>query len=265
MPGAWERDVGGGAGLPAAARDAVGSWLASTPRSRLQFVRRPGRSPSDRLVFVVHAGERSADVRRFELGDIAALAELDLSAGEPVEHSLVLVCGHGSRDRCCALRGTELFTILQGTLGEEELWISSHQGGHRFAPNLLVLPAGLQFGRVPAREALSVAAQALGSTIELEWYRGRTCYEAAVQAAERAVRRESGLDGVADLVLEAAEGGAISFRTRDGGTCSVVVGEHAGPVVPASCGAEPEAQPCFVAAAVTLTPGSSLGAGRRGR
>jgi len=266
VPGAWERDVGAGAGLPGAARDAVTDWLGSARGSRLQFIRRPGRTEAHLLAFIVESKESGGVVRRVELGGLAELAELDLdSSGHVVDRSLVLVCGHGSRDRCCAVRGTELYAALEERLSEEELWVSSHQGGHRFAPNLLILPAGLQFGRVPPQHSRFLAARAIAGRIELEWYRGRACYDEVVQAAELAVRREARLDGVADVALESVEDSVITFRTREGGEYTVVVEEIDGPAVPASCGAEPEAQLHHTARSVTLNPSPNLGAGMRGR
>ena len=266
VSGAWPRDVTDGTALPDGARETVAAWLGSTRRRRLQFMRRPGRKGAQLLAFVVRAEETRGEVRRIELGSLVDLARLDLdSAGDTVETSLVLVCGHGSRDRCCALRGTELFTLLEGRLSEEELWISSHQGGHRFAPNLLVLPAGLQFGRVPQEDALFLTAQALAGKIELESYRGRTCYDGIVQAAELTVRRAAGLEGVSELFLEAVEDAVVTFRTSEGSEFTVVVEEVFGPRVPASCGAEPETQPHFVASSVTVNPGRIPAADMRDR
>ena len=93
---------------------------------------------------------------------------------------LVLVCGHGTRDACCALRGTAVYAALAPiTSATDELWISSHQGGHRFAANVLVLPAGIQLGRVTPESAPHVVARALAGRIELEHYRGRIAYSGA--------------------------------------------------------------------------------------
>lgn len=246
VPGAWPRDVADEGGLPAAAEDAVGAWLADTPGSRLQFVRRPVRDAPG-LAFVVRAEESEQQVRRFELDRLEDLASLDLAeAGDPIPHPLVLVCGHGTRDRCCALRGTAVFGELVGRLEEEQLWVSSHQGGHRFAANVLVLPAGLQFGRVDADEAPEVVSRALEGRITLDRYRGRTCYDRNTQAAELAVRVARGLDRVDDLRLARSDG-VVRFRVSDGTECEAVVEELAGPPVPASCGAEPEPQRSFEA------------------
>jgi hypothetical protein len=248
VPGSWPRDVSVVGALPEPAHEAVATWLEQKPTSRLLFIRRPGGSALRSLVFVIHAAESTAAVRRIELEHPTDLALVDLgSDGECTDRQLVLVCGHGSRDACCALRGTAVYGALAGRLGNEEVWISSHQGGHRFAPNVLVLPAGLQFGRVGPDEAAFVVARALAGRIELDRYRGRTCYASTVQAAEQSVREARELDGVADLRLAGVEGALVRFRGCDATEHAALVEEIVGPRVPASCGADPEAQKTFSA------------------
>jgi hypothetical protein len=244
VPGPWLRDVSDGSGLPPRAQAAVQAWLERTPSSRLQFVRRPGRGHSGRLLaFLVRAGEVDADARRVELGDLDELDPADPTRWVEAEDAqLVLVCGHGTRDACCARRGTAVFGGLAPHLGQDELWMSSHQGGHRFAPNVLVLPAGIQLGRVGADEAPGLVAGALLGRVDLARYRGRTAYPRDVQAAERAVRDATGLDRIGDLRLLGVDGDRVHFRGPDGKQHTAVVESALGPVVPASCGAEPEPQ-----------------------
>ena len=150
MPGTWPRDVSDGAGLPDGSRAAVRAWLERTPSSRMLYVRRPGRDRAGtRLAFVVRASDETTEVRRIELSSPEGLADLDLSrAGEVTSAQLVLICGHGTRDTCCAVRGTAVYAALASRLEPDQLWISSHQGGHRFAANVLVLPAGIHLGRL---------------------------------------------------------------------------------------------------------------------
>ena len=251
VPGSWPRDVSAGGALPTAAAGAVATWLEQTPGSRLLFLRRPGRSSAQSLVFVIRAAESSVEVRRIELEDTDALADVDLARdGDRTDQQLVLVCGHGSRDTCCALRGTAVYGALAERLGDEELWVSSHQGGHRFAANVLVLPSGLQFGRVEPDEAVSVVARALQGRIELDRYRGRTCYASMVQAAEWAVREARELEAFESLRLTAVEGPVVRFRGLDGLEHAAQVEEAIGPSVPASCGAEPAPQAVFSALVV---------------
>lgn len=249
VPGSWPRDVSVDGALPAQAQQAVTAWVERTPSSRLLFIRRPGRAAGRSLAFVIHAAESTTQVRRIELAHPGDLAEVDFeSDGDRTDQQLVLVCGHGSRDACCALRGVAVHGALAARLtGDEELWISSHQGGHRFAANVLVLPVGLQFGRIEPDEAAIVVARALSGRIALDRYRGRTYYTPVAQAAERAVREACGLDGAADLRLTAVDGALVRFRSRDGSEHAATIDEVVGPSVPASCGLEPEPQKGFSA------------------
>jgi hypothetical protein len=251
VPGTWQRDVADGAGLPDAASDAARAWLDATPSSRLLFLRRPGRTRAGAtLAFVVRAGESDPEVRRFELASASALAEVDLvRGGETTATPLVLVCGHGARDACCVIRGTAVYRALGKELADDRLWLSSHQGGHRFAANVLVLPAGIHLGRVTPAESASVVGRALSGRIDLAHYRGRSAYPARVQAAELAVRTELELDAIGELAL-VDEGEAVRFRGPDGREHAAVVEERIGPSVPASCGAELEPQIGFGARVV---------------
>jgi hypothetical protein len=252
VPGSWPRDVSDGGALPESAHGTAIAWIGRTQGSRLLYIRRPGRSAAaPTLVFVVHAAESTTDVRRIELEQPDELAAVDFDQdGDRIDQQLVLVCGHGTRDACCALYGSAVFGALRGRLAEEELWISSHQGGHRFAANALVFPAGLQFGRLGLDDAPLVIARALAGRIELDRYRGRTCYSPTAQAAEHAVRRERALEGVSDLQLFETAGGIVRFRSPNGAEYAASVEEIVGPSVAASCGADLEPQKVFRATLV---------------
>jgi hypothetical protein len=249
VAGSWPRDVSAYGALPAPAHEAVTRWLERTPSSRLLFIRRPDRATRRSLAFVIHASETTTSVRRIELADPAELADVRLELdGDRVDRRLVLVCGHGTRDACCALRGVAVYGELAQVLDdEEELWVSSHQGGHRFAANVLVLPVGLQFGRIDADQAAAVVGDALSGRIELDRYRGRTSYPLAAQAAERVVRETLGLDCVADLQLAGIEAQVVRLRGQDGSEYEATVDAIVGPAVPASCGVEPAPQEGFSA------------------
>jgi hypothetical protein len=245
VPGTWPRDVSLAGALPEGAHAALDAWVSATPRSRLMYLRRPGRSAERPRVFAVTSSESSSELRRIEVERHEDLADSDLEGGGLVEGRLVLVCGHGSRDQCCALLGTPVFGALAAESNEDELWMSSHQGGHRFAGNVLVLPAGVHLGRLDPHNAAALVQGVLEGRIDLAHYRGRTFYDAPVQAAEHAVRAATGLDGLDDLRLAAVEDSLVRFQDRDGHGHTVEVEEAPGPVVPASCGAAPEPQAMF--------------------
>lgn len=74
-------------------------------------------------------------------------ADLVPSQMTPHEQSLILVCTHGSRDRCCGKLGGFIYAKAHKK-APEQVWQASHLGGHRFAPTLLVLPQGMMYGRI---------------------------------------------------------------------------------------------------------------------
>jgi hypothetical protein len=238
--GTWPRDVSDLGGFHPELRTAITNWLERTPSSRLLFIRRPGSARPHRTAFVVHASEHEPFVRRLELSDADGLDSA--RAGEEVSSQLVLVCGHGTRDACCALRGSAVFGALRENVPTEDLWLSSHQGGHRFAANVLLLPAGIQLGRITPDDAAVIVSDALQGRIALEHYRGRVGYTAREQAAELAIRESRGLVRATDVTLVGDDGTHVAFRDAGGHDLVAVPHEVAGPAVPASCGAEPEPQ-----------------------
>jgi hypothetical protein len=246
--GTWPRDVSDLTALDPATQSAITAWLRGTPSSRLLFIRRPGRIRDRRLVFVVRATEQEGHVRRLELGATDELAEIDLGVdGDVIDEPLVLVCGHGTRDPCCALSGSAVLAALAADLAPDELWLSSHQGGHRFAANVLVLPGGVHLGRLAPEDASRVVRDALAGRIELDHYRGRTAYTPREQAAERVMREAAGIVSLTGLRLVGDDGDYVRFVDSDGRAYRALTEEQAGPAVPASCGVQAAPQPHVIA------------------
>ena len=123
------------------------------------------------------------------------------------------------------------------------MWQSTHVGGDRFAGNLVCLPYGLYYGRLDAASAATVLDDLLAERVYLDPYRGRSCYSFAVQAAERAVRLDTGLNGVDDLRLVAAyrlAAGAWTVAMSAGGRGieEVDLLEEAGDLVHLTCSSD---------------------------
>ena len=119
-----------------------------------------GSSPSWRA-----RPRRSGRCAALELERYDDLLELDLaSAGDQVEHPLLLVCTHGKHDRCCAKFGRPLYDAVREQVDEEWVWQSTHVGGDRFAGNLVVLPDGVYYGRVEPSEAWPLLECALAGS-----------------------------------------------------------------------------------------------------
>jgi hypothetical protein len=228
--GAWPRDVLGGSQLSAELKAHLGEQLDTLERSRLLFLKKPERrGQAGRMVFFGTSRPGQERFFRLEVEELDDLRGFDFAAAlaaasastSPLDQPLFVVCTHGKRDRCCALRGRPLYDALRQEVEPDLVWQSTHVGGDRFAGNVVVFPQGLYYGRVdPADTAELVASHASGR-IDLDHYRGRSCYSCPVQAAEHAIRVAEGLLGIDDLTLVGAESrgeGAwrVRFRSPDG-------------------------------------------------
>lgn len=237
-----------------ALRDRLAAQLVALPRARLLLIKRPGRDSSDRVrVFFGTTPERGRRFFRVELDGHPDLLELDFAGalaggariGEPLEHPLLLVCTHGKRDRCCARYGRALGSGLVRAADPSWVWATSHVGGDRFAGNLVCIPEGLYFGRVGRREATPLLTQYLAGRIDLEHYRGRSCYPFPVQAADLHVRRTTGLTGFDDLRLVGTR------RTATGEWTVELLAEVAGDVHTVEVAVELSGEPALLTCRAT--------------
>lgn len=236
QPGRWGHDALTESGLPLE----VGSHLKTAGERlgiRVLLIKRRAQHGSGvRRCFAAFTGRRERRLSAFSIREPRELLDLDLPGlmrsqwaglGRPTTEPLTVVCTHGKHDPCCAREGLPLARALSE---RENVWEATHVGGDRFAGNLVCFPHGLYFGRVEPTEAERVVDAYEAGRIALEWYRGRSSYPPAVQAAEIGLREELHLDGVDDLVLVAhdrAAGGVhrVSFLVPGGATRVVEVEE----------------------------------------
>ncbi len=109
----------------------------------------------------------------------------------------VLVCTHGRRDRCCGALGTrlaiDLFSDLTVLGTTTRIWRTSHTGGHRFAPTVLVFPKGTGWAFADTALLRNVVAGNGEISDVLGSYRGCVGLGSSrIQAVERAVLGEMG-------------------------------------------------------------------------
>ena len=214
--GLWTHDAVAGSGLSDQVKDRLREQVRAVPNGRLLFVRRPDRRRAETLVaFTADSRAGNERLRRFDLESHESLREVDLldeDGGARVEHPLFLICTHGKHDPCCARYGRPLYEGLRDEAEEDWVWQTTHIGGDRFAGNLVCLPEGVYYGRADRIDAAGILDEHLAGRVSLDLYRGRSIYPFAVQAAERAVREETGLTGIHDVVLRRAEQDGESWQ-----------------------------------------------------
>ena len=256
QPGGWGRDIiaDGVLGQPLSAE--LGR-RADAAGVRPMLIRRPGRvAPADsRTVLLANSMPDATWCERLTVTDVNQLLDLDLSLlrgpapglGEPVTDPVILVCTHSKRDQCCALLGRPIAAGLARSY-PDLVWECSHTGGHRFAPSLIVLPTGYTYGRVDIASSAGLVAAAVDGEVATVGLRGRSCYPAAGQVAEVAVRQT--VPARADDLTVDLTGTVPMVRHRDGRRWAVTVTTRALPPRPASCGAA--AKPVSVVVAVDV-------------
>lgn len=206
-PGAW------GLGAVPSSRlgpDTTAALLAvaKASSSKLLLVRRPVRSSGEvarRRLFRVSCrrGAERVLTRECAVEDLAAAAADD-DGWEVVDGPLLLVCTHGRKDWCCALRGRPLAAAV-ADLEPDGTWECSHLGGCRFAANLLALPSGNTYGRVDVTDVPDVVAAVRHGSVLPRLLRGRTSDAMVVQAADGHARAALARTDVDDLVPSRAE------------------------------------------------------------
>lgn len=260
----WSHDAFAGSGLSEQVKAHLREQQAARRRTRLLFIRSRARRGEPGLVaYAATSREGEERLRRVAFDDYQDLLDVDLAggAGEVVEHPLLLVCTHGRHDPCCARYGRPLYDALADELEPDWIWQSTHVGGDRFAGNVVCLPHGLYYGRLDRLSAVTVLDELLADRIYPDPYRGRSTYSFAVQAAERAVRVETGLLGLDDLRLVAAHRRAdgawtVAISARGRGIEEVDLREEAGELVHLTCGSETLRRPRrFVVTGRRVRPG----------
>lgn len=123
------------------------------------------------------------------------VAHLVGNSGRPPETmdvTDVLVCTHGSRDRCCGSMGTRLWMAVQQGLGATRVWRTSHMGGHRFAPTAMFFPDGNCWAHLDERMLRALSDRSLTTRAAAPHLRGCTAFGPAVQVADAAVLARRG-------------------------------------------------------------------------
>ena len=165
---------------------------------KVLYIRRPGSTGQKVYWWDLDAGQcRVAQIS----GDWSAGFQQakwqhpqDIGLGTPQ----VLVCTHGSRDRCCGVLGGAVFAQLKNQLRPilpDAVWQVSHLGGHRFAPTALCLPLGLLLGRIDTDDVSSIAQAVMmnnPSSLRTEIIRGDVRLTKLEQARALWLRKQNG-------------------------------------------------------------------------
>jgi len=239
-------------GLGAGASDALAALTDHDTVTALA-IRRVGRHPratGARTVMIARSDLTDAWLCTRDVDSDAELAtvlrDVDLDAvmhghvpagWGRVTESVTLICTNGKRDVCCAIEGRRLIDELSN-IADHHYWECSHLGGHRYAPSVLLLPAGLIIGQISAAELM----QTQTGNPPMARVRGRSCLPAAAQVAEIAADPQVPFGTATAVTLETTDEHRTTVQVHglSGSTSiSLVHQDHFVPS-PISCDAVPE-------------------------
>jgi (2Fe-2S) ferredoxin len=167
------------------------------------------------------------------------------AAGVPRDDErLLLVCTHGKKDVCCAVRGRPVAAALAARW-PEQTWECSHTGGDRFAANLLLLPDGAAYGGLDVEAADEVVRAHREGRPVTAYLRGVVGRPRPVQAAVVAAHDQLGPLPWGDVVPtgtaplgpteDEVAASLVRMELRDGRVVEVEVREHVRPAARLTC------------------------------
>lgn len=236
----WDSRIEKSTDFPAGLKDLV-KRAEDRSGSEIQILGTPGsRGPDDPREVRVYRRLPGGGIRLGRLawdggeaGREALLEALVLGPAEPAPPT-ILVCTHGSRDRCCGTLGYPLAEALRAHAGDGvEVLECSHLGGHRYAPTLLALGQWRCYGDLRPEEAPLLLRHLQEGRVLAGRHRGACWLEKPGQVAEGAPWEAlpEPLESVRLLALEKrgdACQAAVEVRRPDGTTSRfrVLFAEH---------------------------------------
>jgi hypothetical protein len=231
-------------------RTTLEQWQEAVSDLRVQLIRRELGTWDDSgriRCFAVRAGGESI-IRDWSLEAYGELSTVDvpgaLSAASDEENPdpLVLTCVNGKRDACCAKWGRPVAQAAADA-APDAAWQTSHLGGHRFAPIMLLLPDGTQYGWLSPEDVSELlSAHRRGRLFDLNRIRGRVDQSRPVQAACLALRSRLDLhdmNAVHGAIVEGEEGHWTVQVTAGGKTHTAHLQQRERSVAfPHSCGSD---------------------------
>ena len=197
------------------------------PKTRLQWIRSTSTNATSRVflcvehqIYIAHEGTTDLCPEQMHL----------------YPSSMILVCTHGSRDRCCGVLGGAIFSRIYKE-APEQAWQVSHLGGHRFAPTLLVLPQGMIYGRIEERDIPALLTHPSEYAFSCDKLRGVPKWSTEVQVAAQLLWQTNPctIDS-AHSTINAENSWSVVLRCADTEHAFLVRKESMGISALASCG-----------------------------
>ena len=201
----------------------VADWFGSLPnvlaaeglKARPQLIRQPELEPTLlRLMVASVDGMFEFSAHGYDQLRHVDVAHVVANPNDYADRQIVephyLVCTNGQRDLCCARFGLPIYHALRERFGAR-VWQTTHLGGHRFAPNVLVLPQSALFGRVTEESLDNLLRDTEVGALHLPLLRGRHGYPQPAQVAEAYLLEHRAGSWALRDVASSGDGWNVSF------------------------------------------------------
>lgn len=205
----WASDAFESSSIPEIVKEYVLNESRNIDNSRVQLIKKDDDTDNGIRFYYVNSPEFNPSLYEFRLEQYVDILDIDLvnltQGSSLTDHrtdkKIVLVCSHGTHDKCCGTYGIPVYNRLSES-GEFEVWRTSHVGGHRFSANIVMLPEGIYYGRVNETNLEDIIESHNRNEIYLDCYRGRSCYKQSTQVSDYFLRDKTGKTGIYDIRLE---------------------------------------------------------------
>ncbi|MEM7007949.1 MAG: sucrase ferredoxin [Thermodesulfobacteriota bacterium] len=222
--GHWSGSAFKDSRIPKKVKSHIQKELKSISSSRLQLIKKHDNSDDYLTLFIAVSTEKSPRLYKIKFKDYEELLSIKLkkilkSKDHLSDEKIYAICTNGEYDTCCGKFGMPVYLDVAKGPNGRQIWEVNHIGGHRFASTFVCLPHGLIYGRVTEGQAAEgIIKEYEDGEINIAHYRGRSCYEPFVQAAEFYLRLETGISEITEVSLKSVKKGDkksnIKFETK---------------------------------------------------
>ncbi len=209
--GNWSGSAYKDSKIPKSVKSHLNKELKAVKNSRLQLIKKHDNHKDDLRCYIAVSTEANPRLYEFNFSDYKDLTSLKIkkilkSDNNLSDEKIYIVCTNGEYDTCCGKFGMPVYLdVAKGKYGSKT-WEANHIGGHRFASTFVCLPHGLVYGRIrDGKVAESIIKEYENGNINLQSYRGRSCFPPQVQAAEYYMRNETGNIDINDIALKSVK------------------------------------------------------------
>lgn len=205
------------------------------------FSRRQNTSGPERFWYAAAATSALVSGYVSELVDVlaAGIPLATMPSTLPLD-PVLFVCANAKRDVCCAIESKPLLTQLSE---RNDVWQCTHIGGHRFAPTALLLPTGVVYGRLTAKNAVTALDSARRGEIVTTEARGSSWLNPLEQIADIHIRHRFDVAHALELSYEVREADSstptVTVRHLDDRSWRVLLQRRRSEPVFEACGRDP--------------------------